>query len=107
MDCALYYIAMRNMKKLKAIAATDRSESGKKFFKFISDHDFSSDRGRNSAEKNAYSLLRKRKYASAASFFLLAEPPMIKSAVDVIRLQLQDTSLAFFVARLIENAMKS
>ncbi|KAL7498560.1 hypothetical protein ACHAWT_006431 [Skeletonema menzelii] len=107
MDCALYYIAMRNMKKLKAIAATDRSESGKKFFKFISDHDFSSDRGRNSAEKNAYSLLRKRKYASAASFFLLAEPPMIKSAVDVIRLKLHDTPLAFFVARLIENAMNS
>jgi hypothetical protein len=107
MDCALYYIAMRNMKKLRAIAATDRSDSGKKFFKFISDHDFSSDRGRSSAEKNAYSLLRKRKYASAASFFLLAEPPMIKSALDVIRLQLQDTSLAFFVARLIENAIKS
>ena len=107
MDCALYYIAMRNMKKLRAIAATDRSESGKKFFNFISDNDFSSDRGRNTASKNAYSLLRKRKYASAASFFLLAEPPMIKSALDVIRLQLQDTSLAFFVARLIENATKS
>ncbi|KAL7458931.1 hypothetical protein ACHAWC_010739 [Mediolabrus comicus] len=107
MDCALYYIAMRNMKKLRALAATDRSDSGKKFFKFISDNDFSSERGRNSAEKNAYSLLRKRKYASAASFFLLAEPPMIKTALDVIRLQLQDTSLAFFIARLIENARSS
>ena len=107
MDCALYYIAMRNMKKLKAIAATDRSDSGRKFFKFISDNDFSSERGRNTAEKNAYSLLRKRKYASAASFFLLAEPPMIKSALDVIRHQLQDTCLAFFVARLVENGTKS
>jgi len=107
MDCALYYIAMRNMKKLRAIAATDRSEHGKRFLNFISDHDFSSERGRNAAEKNAYSLLRKRKYMHAASFFLLAEPPMIKTALDVIKLQLQDWSLAFFVARLMENAPKS
>ncbi|EJK68230.1 hypothetical protein THAOC_10610, partial [Thalassiosira oceanica] len=107
MDCALYYIAMRNMKKLRAIAATDRSLSGKKFLKFIMDHDFSSDRGRKAAEKNAYSLLRKRKYAHAASFFLLAEPPMIKTAIDVITMQLQDPSLAFMVARLVESTPKS
>ena len=107
MDCALYYVAMRNMKKLRAIAATDRSEQGKKFLKFIMDHDFSSERGRNAVEKNAYSLLRKRKYISAASFFLLAEPPMIKTALDVIKSQLQDPSLAFFVARLMESAPKS
>ncbi|KAL7542167.1 hypothetical protein ACHAXR_013156 [Thalassiosira sp. AJA248-18] len=107
MDCALYYVAMRNMKKLQAIAATDRSLQGKKFLKFIIDHDFSSDRGRSAAEKNAYSLLGKRKYLSAASFFLLAEPPMIKTALDVIKSQLDDPSLAFFVARLMENAPKS
>ena len=107
MDCALYYVAMRNMKKLRAIAATDRSEQGKKFLKFIMDHDFSSERGRNAVEKNAFSLLRKRKYISAASFFLLAEPPMIKTALDVIKSQLQDPSLAFFVARLMESAPKS
>ena len=107
MDCALYYVATRNMKKLRAIAATDRSVQGQKFLKFIMDHDFSSNRGRNLVEKNAYSLLRKRKYVSAASFFLLAEPPMIKTALDVIKSQLQDSSLAFFVARLVGNAPKS
>jgi len=107
MDCALYYVAMRNMKKLRAIAATDRSESGKKFFTFITDHDFKSDRGRNAAEKNAYSLLRKRKYVSAAAFFLLAEPPMIKTALNVVKSQMNDISLAFLVARLMEHASKS
>ena len=71
------------------------------------DHDFSSDRGRKAAEKNAYSLLRKKKYIHAASFFLLAEPPMIKTAIDVITMQLQDPSLAFMVARLIESTPKS
>ena len=104
MDCAIYFIAMRNMKKLFAIAATDRSDQGKKFLKFISDYDFSSEQGRNAAEKNAYSLLRKRKYTAAAAFFLLAEPPMIRTALDVILSQLQDVSLAFFIARLVENA---
>lgn len=107
MDCAIYYIAMRNMKKLVAIAATDRSDQGKKFLKFITDYDFSSEQGRNAAEKNAYSLLRKRKYAAAASFFLLAEPPMMKTALDVIISQLQDISLAFFIARLIDNTSTS
>lgn len=107
MDCALYYVAMRNMKTLRAIAATDRSDSGTKFLKFIIDHDFSSERGRKAAEKNAYSLLRKRKYATAASFFLLAEPPMIKTALDVIKSQMKDITLAFMVARLMENAPKS
>eukprot|EP00804_Cyclotella_cryptica_P003754 CCRYP_008920-RA/>CCRYP_008920-RA protein AED:0.01 eAED:0.01 QI:160/1/1/1/1/1/3/904/3233 len=107
MDCALYYIAMRNMNKLRAIAATDKSDSGKKFFKFITDHDFRSERGRKAAEKNAYSLLRKRKYASAASFFLLAEPPMITSALDIIKSQMQDISLAFFVARLVEYSSRA
>ncbi|KAL3763668.1 hypothetical protein ACHAWU_009092 [Discostella pseudostelligera] len=107
MDCAIFYIAMRNKKKLIAIAATDRSDQGKKFLKFITDHDFTSEQGRNAAEKNAYSLLRKRKYTAAASFFLLAEPPMIKTALDVITSQLQDLSLAFFIARLMENASSS
>jgi len=107
MDCALYYVASRKMKTLKAIAATDRSDSGTKFMKFLLAHDFSSDRGRKAAEKNAYSLLRKRKYASAAAFFLIAEPPFIRTALDIITVQMQDPSLAFFVARLIENAPKT
>jgi len=33
------------------------------------DHDFSSVRVRKAAEKNAYSLLRKRQYGVAAGFF--------------------------------------
>ena len=107
MECALYYVAMRSMSKLKAIAATDRSKQGETFSKFINDHDFTSDRGRIAAEKNAYSLLRKRKYTAAACFFLLAEPPQLKTALDLIKNKLHDQSLAFFVARLVENAPKS
>ena len=46
-------------------------------------HDFSSPRGRSVAEKNAYILLRKRKFKSAAAVFLLPRPAMLKEALQV------------------------
>jgi len=48
-------------------------------------HDFSSPRGRSVAEKNAYVLLRKRKFKSAAAVFLLPRPAMLKEALQVPR----------------------
>ena len=36
------YIAMPNIKKLWATAVTDRSDQGKKFLRFVWDHDFKS-----------------------------------------------------------------
>jgi len=102
MECALFYIATGNMKMLRAIAAIDRSISGAKFSSFITSFDFSSTRGRTAAEKNAYSLLRKRRYIPAAAFFLLAKPPMLKSAIEIIATNMQDFSLAFFVSRLMD-----
>jgi RAVE protein 1 C terminal./SH2 domain. len=102
-EAALFFIAAGNTRMLKAIAATDRNESGKKFLKFITTYDFSSTRGRMAAEKNAFSLLRKRRYGPAAAFFLIAQPPMIKSALNVIVNKMDDIALAFFVARLVEG----
>lgn len=46
-------------------------------------HDFSTPRGRTVAEKNAYILLRKRKFKSAAAVFLLPRPAMLKEALQV------------------------
>jgi hypothetical protein len=99
LDCALYFIATGNRRRLSTFAATDQSMSGRTFLKFITEQDFSSPRGRKAAEKNAYSLLRKKQYIRAASFFLLAEPPMLKSALEVIVTQMEDLDLAFLVAR--------
>lgn len=48
-------------------------------------HDFSTPRGRSVAEKNAYILLRKRKFKSAAAVFLLPRPAMLKEALQVRR----------------------
>lgn len=103
LECALFFILARKHRTLRNLAATDQSDSGGKFRSFLTRHDFTSERGRRAAEKNAYSLLRKRRYTVAAAFFLLAEPPFLKSAIEVIATKLQDLNLAFLVARLMES----
>ena len=101
-EAALFYVITGNMRMLKNLAAADRTHTGSLFLKFINGFDFSSTRGRNAAEKNAFSLLRKRKYGPAAAFFLLAEPPMLKSALNIIVTKMEDHTLAFFVSRLVD-----
>ena len=103
MECALFFIIARKTRTLKNLAATDHSESGRKFYNFITSYDFSSERGRRAAEKNAFSLLRKCKYLVASAFFLLAEPPSLQSAIETIVSKLNDADLAFMVARLMES----
>ena len=107
MECALFYIAMRKTLKLQTMARADPRDSGQKLYKFLSNFDFSSARGRKAAEKNAFSLLRKRQYGVAAAFFLLPEPPMLTTALEVIVTQMEDLTLAFFIARLIEKNGKN
>ena len=103
MECAIFFIISKKRKKLRNLAATDRSDSGTKFFKFITSHDFASERGRRAAEKNAFSLLRKNRYQEASALFLLSEPPALQSALETILTKMQDMELAFMVARLIES----
>ena len=54
--------------------------------------------------KNAYSLLRKRRYPVACAFFLLADPPFLPPALEVVLRQMKDPALAFFLARLVKHA---
>ena len=103
MECALFFIIAKKMRTLRNLAATDHTDSGKLFFKFLTTHDFSSERGRRAAEKNAFSLLRKLRYRVAAAFFLLAEPPSLTPALETIATKLHDIDLAFLVARLMES----
>lgn len=104
LDCALFFVIARKTRKLRNLAATDQSEKGRMFLKFITNHDFKSDRGRRAAEKNAYSLLRKNRYIQAAAFFLLPDPPIKKSAIEIIATKMCDLDLAFMVARLVESS---
>ncbi|KAL3939235.1 MAG: hypothetical protein SGBAC_006005 [Bacillariaceae sp.] len=104
---SLFFILAGKRRTLRNLAAADNTESGRKFYKFLSDYDFSSPRGRSAAEKNAFSLLRKNRYESAAAFFLLADPPILKSAVETIATKMRDLDLAFMVARLLVNVKAS
>eukprot|EP00934_Nitzschia_sp_Nitz4_P005924 Nitzschia sp. Nitz4//scaffold10_size219509//115070//124411//NITZ4_001433-RA/size219509-processed-gene-0.134-mRNA-1//-1//CDS//3329532935//5914//frame0 len=103
LKAAIFFLAAGKKRTLTNLSAADRTDSGKKFFKFLTGFDFTSERGRSAAEKNAYSLLRKNKYDSAAAFFLLADPPLLKSAVETIASKMEDLDLAFLVARLVGN----
>jgi len=104
---SLFFILAGKRRTLRNLAAADNTDSGRKFYKFLSDYDFSSPRGRSAAEKNAFSLLRKNRYECAAAFFLLADPPILKSAVETIATKMRDLDLAFMVARLLGNTKES
>lgn len=107
LKAAIFFLAAGKQRTLRNLAAADRSDSGQKFFKFLTSFDFSSERGKSAAEKNAFSLLRKNKYDCAAAFFLLSEPPLLKSAVETIATKMNDIDLAFMVARLVGTASLS
>ncbi|KAL3923893.1 MAG: hypothetical protein SGILL_001380, partial [Bacillariaceae sp.] len=104
LQSAIFFVVAGKKRTLTNLAAADNTDSGRKFYKFLNSYDFSSERGRQAAEKNAFSLLRKNKHNSAAAFFLLAEPPILKSAVETIATKMEDLDLAFLVARLVGNA---
>ena len=97
-ECAIFFMIAGNMSTLRNLAATDQTISGRKYFKFITGYDFGSDRGRQAASKNAYSLLSKKKFNIAASFFLLADLPILKTALETRFTKSEDLDLAFMVA---------
>eukprot|EP00752_Nemacystus_decipiens_P003935 g3603.t1 len=125
MAAAMFFAALGKEKKLLALAKADRgfvgqrnisggegdinsasgqsqgATQGQRLEKLLA-HDFSSPRGRSVAEKNAYILLRKRKFKSAAAVFLLPRPAMLKEALQVILMHVNDPQLAFVIARLVE-----
>ena len=103
MEAALFFIVAGKTRTLKNLAAADSTENGRKFCKFMSSYDFTTEKGRRAAEKNGFSLLRKCKYRAASAFFLLAEPPFLTAAVETIATKMKDFDLAFLVARLMES----
>lgn len=107
LQSAIFFIVAGKQRTLMNLAAADNTDSGRKFYKFLTTFDFTSERGRSAAEKNAFSLLRKNKYDSAAAFFLLSQPPILKSAVETIATKMKDLDLAFLVARLVGNSSSS
>eukprot|EP00111_Clytia_hemisphaerica_P015793 TCONS_00046632-protein len=99
LDSAIFYLAM---KKKSLICALFRSLRDTKMSAFFS-NDFTQERWRKAALKNAYALLGKQRFEHAAAFFILGSA--IWDAVQVCVTRLHDIQLALVIARLHENNM--
>ena len=100
-DCALYYLALRKKQVLLGLwrMATWNREQ-RSTMKLLSNN-FEEPRWKTAALKNAYALLGKRRFAYAASFFLLADK--CQDAVNICVHQLCDPQLGVAVARVYEG----
>ncbi|XP_067270720.1 dmX-like protein 1 [Pseudorasbora parva] len=97
LDAALFYLAM---KKKAVVWGLYRSHQNTKMTTFFSNN-FSEDRWRKAALKNAFSLLGKQRFQHSAAFFLLAGS--LKDAVEVCIEKMQDLQLALVICRLYES----
>ena len=96
-DCSLYYVALRKKNLLLGLwrmAAWHREQASTQR---LLANNFSEARWKTAALKNAYALLGRRRFAYAATFFLLAG--QLRDAVNVCAQQLDDLQLAIAIAR--------
>lgn len=95
--CTLYYLALKKKQVLLGLWRTASSNKEQvKTIKLLS-NDFTTEKWKITASKNAYALMGKHRYEYAASFFLLADA--LKDAVSVIAKNMGDINLAIAVAR--------
>ena len=91
---ALYYVALGNISKVVKLYSLKQESQKSEFFK----KDFSTDRNKKSAVKNAYSSLSKHTYDMASTLFLLAGD--VQSAISTMTDKMQDPLLALLILRL-------
>ncbi|KAM6950270.1 dmX-like protein 2 isoform 3-T3 [Lycodopsis pacificus] len=96
LDAALFYLAMKKKAVLWGLFRSQHDEKMTRFFK----NNFTEDRWRKAALKNAFSLLGKQRFEQSAAFFLLAGS--LKDAIEVLMEKMEDIQLAMIVARLYE-----
>ena len=97
LDAAVFYLAM---KKKNLVWGLYRSVKDEKMTAFFANN-FSEDRWRKAALKNAFALLGKQRFMHAAAFFLLSGS--LKDAIDICIDKLDDLQLAMVIARLYEG----
>ncbi|CAB0020600.1 unnamed protein product [Nesidiocoris tenuis] len=78
LDAALFYLAMKKKSLVWGLFRSRRDERMTQFFA----NDFSQDRWRKAALKNAFALLGKQRFEHAAAFFLLAGA--VRDAIEEI-----------------------
>lgn len=97
LDAALYYIAMKKKSVVWGLFRSQRNEKMTAFFA----NNFTEDRWRKAALKNAFALLGKQRFDHAVAFFLLANS--LNDAIEVCLTKLEDLQLALLIARLYEG----
>lgn len=97
LDAAIFYLAM---KKKSLVSGLFRSVRDEKMTTFFSNN-FSEDRWRKAALKNAFVLLGKQRFEHAVAFFLLANS--LNDAIEVCLNKLEDLQLALIISRLYEG----
>ncbi|GLV44690.1 Rabconnectin-3A [Carabus blaptoides fortunei] len=97
LDAALYYLAMNKKSLLWGLFRSKRDEKMTQFFA----NNFTEERWRKAALKNAFALLGKQRFDHAAAFFLLAGA--LRDAVEVCLNKLGDLQLAIVIVRLYEG----
>ncbi|XP_008287374.1 dmX-like protein 1 isoform X2 [Stegastes partitus] len=101
LDAAIFYLAL---KKKAVVWGLYRSQKNVKMTEFFRNN-FSEDRWRKAALKNAFSLLGKQRFQHSAAFFLLAGS--LKDAVEVCLEKMQDLQLALVISRLYESEFET
>ena len=81
LDAAIYYLAMKKKSVVWGLFRSKRDERMTQFFA----NNFSEDRWRKAALKNAFALLGKQRFEHAAAFFLLAGA--LRDAIEVSELK--------------------
>uniref|UniRef100_A0A336LP03 CSON007414 protein n=1 Tax=Culicoides sonorensis TaxID=179676 RepID=A0A336LP03_CULSO len=97
LDAAIYYFAMKKKSVVYGLFKSKRDEKMTTFFS----NNFSEDRWRKAALKNAYALLGKQRFEHAVAFFLLANS--LHDALEVCLTKLEDLQLALVITRLYEG----
>lgn len=78
LDAAIFYLAMKKKSLVWGLFRSKRDERMTHFFS----NNFSEDRWRKAALKNAFALLGKQRFEHAAAFFLLAGA--LRDAIEVL-----------------------
>ncbi|CRK90097.1 CLUMA_CG003815, isoform A [Clunio marinus] len=97
LDAAIYYFAMKKKSVVWGLFRNQRDEKMTQFFQ----NNFSEDRWRKAALKNAFALLGKQRFEHAVAFFLLAGS--LNDALEVCLTKLEDLQLAMIITRLYEG----
>ena len=94
--CSLFYLALKKKQVLQGLWRMYYSKEQSATMKLLANN-FTENRWKTTARKNAYALLSKRRFEYAAAFFLLGDA--LQDAVSVCLHQLKDVQLAVTIAR--------